>query len=264
LSGKLDTINAALEKVKAYLAEHSFKDTAEEIAFFKDDKPLFVSEQLLAQEMYDIETKTPLTGEADIRAFYETELKFIEHYLDKHQFLYQYYLLEATEMDNLLFVRGADTPTVLLPEVPDLDPAFSTKGDYLFAKFIAYEKLRKYLMDELFGTRKNERPFTSKKGRQLEWTGDKSNLVELAYAIYDTRQINNGDVDISDIVDWLEQSLHVNLGRYYRRFTEIKMRKNVSRTRYLDHMRDMFLKHIEEGEAFKPAAPKPVSGSKAK
>ena len=124
LSGKLSAINAALEKLKTYIIDNPFANIRDEIEFFKQEKPLFVSEQLMAQEMYNIETQRPLTDETDIRAFYTKELNFIEHYLEKQQFLYQYYLLEGTELDNLLFVRGAETSTVLLPETPDLDPAF--------------------------------------------------------------------------------------------------------------------------------------------
>src|SRR6185312_1095388 len=112
LSGKLNTINEALDKIKAYIVEHPFKDLQEEIVFFKEEKPLFFSEQLYAQEMYNIETRRPLTDEQDIRAYYAQELKFIEHYLNKHQFLYQYYKMEATELNNLLFVRGAETSSV--------------------------------------------------------------------------------------------------------------------------------------------------------
>jgi len=258
LSAKLDAINEALEKIKVYLPAHPFKDVAEEIIFFKEEKPLFVSEQLFAVEMYNIEIQRPLTDDSDIRAFYNKELNFVGHYLDKHQFLYQYYLLEATEMDNLLFVRGAETSSVLLPETPDLDPAFSTKGDYLFAKFMAYERVKEYLLGELYPATERE-----KLKRVLRWTGDKMNLVEIAYGIHDTAQINNGDVDIKDIIAWLEESLNVSLSRHYRMFSEMKKRKSVSPTRYLDHMGDMVKQHLAEGDAFRPQPPKPVSGSKS-
>lgn len=94
-------------------------------------------------------------------------------------------------------------------------------------------------MDCLYGQGRTIQPFRSNKGIQLQWTGDKSNLVELAYAIYGTKQLNNGDADIIDIVEWLEQTLQISLGRYYQTFADIRMRKAVSKTRYLDHLRDM-------------------------
>lgn len=255
---------SALAEIKEIILGDPFADLQEEIAFFKYDKPQFVSEILYAREIYSIEKEKPLGGGMLIKNFYDQELRFIKRFFNQHQFLYQYYQLEASDLDRLFFVRRAKPSDVLLSEPDEYDPVFSTAADHLFAKFMAYEKVQDYLMEKSYGQGRIATPFVSKKGRPLEWTGDKSNLIELAYAIYDTMQLNNGNVDISDIIDWLEQSLQVNLGRYYKRFSEIRMRKNVSRTRYLDFMVEMILKHMDEGDAFQPRSLKPVSGSKSR
>lgn len=252
LTGALSCVSESLIKLKGNMVEYPFKDQQEEITFFKYEKPPFVCEQIYALEMYTIETSRPIGDELLLKAFYEQELKFIKRFFIQYQFIYQYFQLDAIELDHLFFVRGAKSSDLLLPETHGLDPEFSTSCDYLFAKFMAYEKVQDYLIERLYGHGGIFIAFRSKKGRALEWTGDKSNLVELAYAIHDTVQINNGEVDISDIIDWLEQSLQVNLGRYYKRFSEIRMRKNMSKTRYLDEMRNALSKHIEEGDAFKP------------
>ena len=262
LSGALNATSAALQKIREYIETHPFENRQQEINFFKYLKPPVMAEKLYALEIYTIETNRPLVDEVSLRVFYEQELKYIRRFFMQHQFLYQYYQLDAVDLDQVFFVREAKPTDIIIPSTPELDPTFSTAADFLFAKFIAYEKVQDYLMDCLYGQGKALQPFRSKKGRLLEWTGDKSNLVELAYAIHDTMQINNGEVDISDIIDWLEQSLQVNLGRYYKRFSEMKMRKNVSRTRYLDFMVEMILKHMEEGDSFQPQPLKPVSGSR--
>ncbi|MBS1529739.1 MAG: RteC domain-containing protein [Bacteroidetes bacterium] len=264
LTSAISAIGAALEKLKDQLRQNSLTDQRQEIDFFKNDKPMFVAEQVYAIEIYTIETGKPLVDDQLIRTYYEGELRYIKRFFMQHQFLYQYYQLGATELDHLFFVRGARPTDIILPDAPGLDPNFSTAADSLFARFMAFEKVQNYLMDCLYGQGSVAQPYRSKKGRPLEWTGDKSNLVELAYAIYDTMQINNGEVDISDIIDWLENTLHVSLGRYYKRFAEMKLRKNVSRTRFIDHMREMLLRHMDESDAFKPVPPAPVSGSKAK
>jgi hypothetical protein len=89
----------------------------------------------------------------------------------------------------------------------------------------------------------------SKKGRETQWTGDSCNLVELVYGVYEMRQVNNGEVDLSDLMDVFEQVFQVNLSRYFRRFTEIKRRKTISKTRFLDQMRDAVNKRIDDGDA---------------
>lgn len=258
------TVKSALAEMKIILLQNPFTDQSEEISFFKHDKPQFVCEIIFAQEIFSIEKDKPSGDETVIKNFYEQELRLIKRFFMHHQFLYQYYQLEGSDLDHLFFVRGAKSSDLLAGDPVDYDPAFSTSADYLFAKFMAYEKVQDYLMENIYGQGKITSPFISKKGRPLEWTGDKSNLIELAYAIYDTMQINKGEVDISDIIDWLEQSLQVSLGRYYKRFSEIRMRKNISRTRYLDFMVEMILKHMDEGDSFQPRPLKPVSGSKTR
>jgi hypothetical protein len=260
LSAKLDVIAKANETLKQYIAINPFIDQQDEINYFKYEKPLFNCEQFLAQRMFQIETKRKqLSQETEVRSYFEQELGFTRHYFAQHQFLYQYFQLEATELDSLLFIRNAETSPVILPEAPDLDPRFSTKGDYLFAKFIACERLQEYLTGELYPATERE-----KLKKALNWTGDKMNLVEIAYAIYDTAQINHGEIDIKDIIDWLEESLHISLSRYYRMFNEMKNRKSVGVTRYLNHCATVVQEHLTRGNEFRPQKPKAVSGSKSR
>lgn len=55
--------------------------------------------------------------------------------------------------------------------------------------------------------------------------------------MFDCKQVNGGDVDLSDLMDVLEVCFQVNLSRYFRGFTEIKRRKSISKTKFLDQMR---------------------------
>lgn len=260
LSGKLEAIVEATEALKLYIETNPFYNSQDEINYFKYEKPLFNCEQFLAQRRFHFETKRKqLSQETEVRSYFELELGFTRHYFTQHQFLYQYFQLEATELDSLLFMRNAETSPVILPETPDLDPRFSTKGDYLFAKFIAYERVQEFLAGELYPATERE-----KLKKALNWTGDKMNLIEIAYAIYDTAQINHGDIDIKDIIDWLEESLHISLSRYYRMFNEMKNRKSVGITRYLDHCAAVVQEHLVKGDDFRPQMPKSVSGSKSR
>ncbi|WP_410479488.1 RteC domain-containing protein [Pedobacter agri] len=64
----------------------------------------------------------------------------------------------------------------------------------------------------------------SKKGRDLHWTGDSCSLIELVYGIFDCRKVNDGEVDLSDLMNVFEQHFQINLSRYFSRFSEIKRR----------------------------------------
>src|SRR5258708_9614890 len=118
----LKLIRDALKKLKSHVDQHLFKDKADEIPIFKYIKPSFYQWQIYYTELYEIETNLPKDDvEKQIPAL-ELELHYIDRFFRQHAFLYQYYKLNANELDNLYFVRGAEVQSVLLPNVPDLDP----------------------------------------------------------------------------------------------------------------------------------------------
>jgi hypothetical protein len=260
LTGIIKSVNQGLSDLKIELLKYPFKDKAEEIHFFKKIKPRFLACHIYAVELFTIESNKPIGDDLVFKNYYEQELKFIRKFFDKHQFLYQYYLLDGQELDGSFFVRGVQQTSVLLHGAPDMDAQFSTACDYIYSRFIAYEQLQEYLIQCLYDPA-GMQPYSrsSKKRGPFKWTGDKSNLVELAYGIYDTLQINEGNITIAEIIEWLEESLEINLSRYYRRFSEIKMRKSLSKTKYLDEMAVAVNKHITAGEPYKPKPRKPAS-----
>jgi len=242
LAGKLQVINKALADLKQFVQENQFADPQDEINFFKYERPLFVCELLAAHYMFTIETqRRQFNSEVLIRNYYELELKIIKHNLRQHQFLYQYYLLEASELDNLLFIRGAEISDVLLHEMPDLDPEQSTKGSHLFAHFLSYEKVQEFLINELYSSAGDSKP-----AKNFNWTGETVNLVELAYGLYLTGQINDGKASIAEIIDWLQGHLNVDVGNAYRRWQDISKRKRIAATKFIDQMRDAINKRLDD------------------
>jgi hypothetical protein len=253
-------VRTAMKSLKSHFSENPFADQASEIHFFKYDKPKFFSEYIYELELFTIESNKPFADERVVNSYYEQELSFIRRFFDQHRFLYQYYLLDGNELDEIYFTSGQRHADLLLPQAPDAEPDFSTPADFIFAKFRALERLQDYLMGLLYPA-KMRAPYTGE-SNSLRWTGDKINLIELAYGIYNTAQVNDGEINIIDIISWLENSFQVKLSRYFQMFSEIKSRKSVSKTRYLDHMSKMIRQHIEQGNAFVPEKPRPVSGSK--
>jgi len=84
------------------------------------------------------------------------------------------------------------------------------------------------------------------------WSGDKIELVEIAYGIYYTQRLNNGKAEISDIIDWLEESLNTDLSQAYRMFVDIRRRKTISYTKFIDEMRHEINVHIEDSIKYRP------------
>jgi hypothetical protein len=257
LNGKLGSIKKAVSDLKDLIKHQPFNSVEEEVHFFKYVKPQFIARQLFAVDVFTIEASKPIGTANVVKSYFEQELNYLRKFSEQHKFIHQYFLLDSNELDRSLFVRNAQPPVSLIPEVQGFDPEFSTAGDYVFARFIATEKIHNYLIPYLYSPEEMESLSSlTKRKNKLKWTGDKLNLIELAYGIYDTMQINDGNVTIAEIIEWLEESLAIDLNRYYRRFSEIKMRKTLSKTKYLDEMAEALNKHIIEGDSFKPTSQK--------
>src|SRR5471030_348516 len=227
LSSVLRCIRSVLKELKAYIIKNPFKDEAEQINFFKYIKPKFYCLRIYYLEKYNVETSLPAGDTETLKNFYRAELNAVRRFFQHIAFHYQYYRLGATELDSLYFVRGMELQSVLLPEVPELDPEFATSCDYLFSKIKAYEMLQDYVVKALnmLHPSGGYSPVAQKELPELKWTGDKINLVEIIYGLYFTGQLNNGNADIAIIIRFMEKHLQIDLSRAYRDFIDIRNRK---------------------------------------
>jgi hypothetical protein len=254
LSGALKSIKEIVLRLKTNVLHDGFKDEAQEIDFFKRQKPLFVSEQIYLTEYATIFLGKPSLSDSLLEAYYQEELKRLQMFINRFGFLYQCYKLEAGDLDSVLFLREAGPTGMLLPDMADADPAFSTNGDHLWAKFMAYERLQLWLEEELKrlrgggvtgSARADDYPPAGAPGG-VKWTGETINLVEIAYGIWLTGQLNNGQVSITEIVEFLEHAFRVRIGKPHRRWQGIASRKRLGYTRYIDEIKAAIEKRVEE------------------
>lgn len=240
LNSSLKPIRLALNKLRKFIADNPFKDEVEEIKFFKYIKPDFYCWQLYHIELYTIETGIPFGDTEKQYGYFVQELFIIERFFLQYQFHYQYYKLNADELDNLYFVRGVQVQSILMPNVPDLEANFSTGSDYLFSKMKAFEMLRDWLNERIVYLKKNPLvPYVhGAETEELFWTGESINLAEISLGIYKSGQINNGTASLGTIFRWMEEKFHISMGVPSKRISEIRRRTKFSRTRFLDEVKE--------------------------
>lgn len=254
-SKSLHVITSTINELKKTISEHQFETETEEMAFFKNLFPKFYARLIFISEEYNISSSIPEGTDQMIRDYYLQELAIVKRSFNHGQFAYQYFLLSESILDEQYFLRKNFEP--YHPGLPllSLDVLTETNMGYQFAKFRAYEMLQTYLIKKIQAL--YQRPDNSVltellTGNNRRWTGEKINLIELAYGIFYTGQMNDGKAEINDIVAWLEESLHIELGRAYRKFIDIRRRKTVSYTKYLDEMREAILYKIDENNRYIP------------
>jgi len=258
-NSSLSEIGAFLSEVRRAVQRVPFKELSDEVYFFKFEMSEYLSLQVFQVALFNLEKGKPVGVAELLREYYLEELRFISRFFKQHAFLYEYYRSGFTELDEVLFVRGAEASSPFLLGSPALDVAYSTSGDYLFGKFMAYEALRDYILLEL-GKLDNgvalavgvsgARPGGGKKW--FDWSGEVINVVELGYALWLSGQIGSGKAGLQEIFRWLEESFGLDIGIPANRFREIKRRKRLSRTHFLDLCISALTDYMDQEDAFHP------------
>ncbi|MBD1385878.1 RteC domain-containing protein [Mucilaginibacter rigui] len=250
-AGKLNEATAlireALFKIKSNISEDGFESQNDEIEFFKLFKPAILALKIGLIYRYNLKLNEPVGTSETILKYYESEIKSIQSFFRINSFHYQYYKNNLTNMDTDYFLRNAGPLDLPTEDINDLDPNFSTPMSLLFAKFKGYESIQQFSLNQI--ALACAEPTKKTPGDSLKWTGDSINVVELAYGLYLTGQLNNGNASLNQIVRWLEENLQVKIGVVQRRFTEIGRRKRLSQTKYIDQMKENIQEKIDQGNS---------------
>ena len=72
----------------------------------------------------------------------------------------------------------------------------------------------------------------------VKWTGNAVDLVEMIYGICVMGSVNDGEVKFKDLAQAMYQFFGIKAKDCYRFYTDIRRRKNYSRTYFLDRMQE--------------------------
>ncbi len=247
----LPLISGIISQVRDEVLKEGFAAIEDEIHFFKVVKPGYYALQIFELEWFTLQNNKPLGTPEMLKIYYEEELLSVMRFFRNSAFHYQYFRFGATELDQQYFVRGKRPGEIPVLDLIDPSPGFSTALDHLFARFIALERLRDFLLDQLAIDYQERK--AAKAVPKLRWTGEKICLVELAYGIHFTGQVSGGKAGLAEILAWLCDSLGTAISpdQAYRMFLDIKRRKTVSPTRFIDRMGEAVRQHIENSFGLK-------------
>lgn len=234
----------AIREVKMFVAETVFTSAAEEVHFFKHLKPLFISQFIYCSKVLEIEAAKPNAGQHMLKDYYEAELQQLKNFVDEYSDFYEYYRRKATYLDHKYFVRGQfDFKMSVDAHLYSFDENFTTSHDHLIAQIIANDRLEKYLLQSVY---RIEGYFYEKFSDKspLTWSGSKSGLIELLYALHVMRCFNAGSGDFSETVKFVAKSFNIDPGNIYKTLHEIKNRKT-GRTKFLNSLAESLDHHFE-------------------
>lgn len=218
-----------LSELKEYVLKTGFSDEDEEIRFFKHQKPTIVAKLIYYNAVYKIEAKRHYGGKEVLEEYFNKELSKLK-------------ISNSTYLDHAYFVRGNHNVQLNLDTFYfETDHSFSTSHDYKVAKIIANDLIQDYLEYQLsktaVGDKSNALP-------NLHWTGSKTALTELIYALHSQGIFNNGNADIKPIVKVFESTFNIDLRDFYHTFLELKSRK-INRTKFLDTLKETLIRKMD-------------------
>lgn len=235
-----------LAELKQTILSEQFKDEAEEITFFKHQKPLLLGRLIFFYKILHIESNCPPCMEL-MTDYYRKQQEEQKLFFDRIVSFYQYYRSGATYRDRYYFLREKreicpETELFLFEE----EPEFSTGYDGLVARILAMEMLYAYLTSRRRAlTQEAPGIQVSALVKEHHWTDKKVAAVELIYALHAAGSIDNGQIDIIELANLFEIVFHIELDDLYRTFIHMRERKN-SRTVYLDYLKEKIQKRMDE------------------
>ncbi|AEM71530.1 Tetracycline regulation of excision, RteC [Allomuricauda ruestringensis DSM 13258] len=244
-------VEKCIHKLQKQIVGKSFETQADEIYFFKHVKPQIFSKLIYYIRLFSIESKRPRGKDVAQVKYLQQQIDKLQTFFNDNLEFYNYYRRGAMSMDEQYFVRGNRDLRMPLESFHFLiDDQFSTCQDGTVATIMAYDMLIVYLRKEVDDLNNNMEPTKNtamEKPSKLFWTGSKTDLIELLYALHTSKSINGGTVDIKEMASHFEYFYNVDLGNYYHTFIDIRSRKS-SRTRFLDRLIEMLNQRMESLE----------------
>ncbi|HVU96809.1 MAG TPA: RteC domain-containing protein [Puia sp.] len=228
-------------KLKESLQHYSFSDLHEQITFYKEVQPFFVSRMIFFNRVFRLETGRPPGDPASVQSYLQKEWQHIRDVHAEHYFLCRYIRAGETWLDEKLFVMNSDH--LVVPLNWDLHDSLLHDASWTVARLLSLDLMQDYLLraeEEL----NNPRDPKQRNIAKLTWTDSKSALIELAYAIQSAGSLNDRKASLREIIEGLEAAFHIDLGHYPRVFQEILSRKT-GYTNYIDRLREKLLLRIK-------------------
>ncbi len=241
-------IERKIKELYKWLKTYVFESSIEEIYFFKELKPKLISRLIFYKNVLKLESNLPVTKKLK-QKYYEKSLNKIYQQSKKDRDFYRYYRSKSTNKDEQYFIRNYEKSIVNDDcSIVNYDENLCSTHDYKVAILIANDLLSVCLEDKLEKINNScsiEHPFLQS---NLNWTGNKIDLIEIIYALHHQKVINGGNIEIKELATHFGKVFNIDLEEnIYRSYVDIKSRKTV-KTKFLNNLSESFNAKIIEEE----------------
>jgi len=200
---RLNLIREAIDQIKQKIKTYQFAKEEEEIDFFKNTLPLFLSQFIYYSEKAAIACSERIGTEKSRVEYLDLLFQKIDYFFKANEEFFNYCRFDNTKFDRYYFLRNSylynehlDLPVFLM------DSSFCTIYSWKLATIIAYSRLEKEIRFNFQGKKEladsNFNDTDSDDITKCVWTDPKMGLVELIYSFQQQGSFNNGKADIKN------------------------------------------------------------------
>ena len=146
----------------------------------------------------------------------------------------------STYLDRLYFTLQEYDPKQHASFKYPLDAKFSSPADTTLSCLMAADRYVQFLKNEHYTLKNPNLDPSWEFPSTLHWQKSKTDLIELIYALMASNAIRG---DLKNTITVLEKVFNIDLGNFYRTFSDIKYKKNPSA--FLDQLKFSLLEKIE-------------------
>lgn len=234
-SRMMSIIQDAIGDLQQFIHNYEFSDLKEEIKFFKEIKPVLLSQYYFYRSQLNMATSDNFKEDQEKKQYYQNELRKLERFIKRNQEFYLYCITNQTYLDEQYFTRKTIHFTV------GQDLKFTTHYDDKLAQLLSHELTRADINDRIIrlARRSNQSSVT--------WTGNKTDVVELIAALHATGNFNKGEAELKQVISSFEECFNVSLENYYDLFKKIRLRSG-SRSNFIDKLKERLNRKINQME----------------
>jgi hypothetical protein len=244
---RLQLILEAIDQIKQKLKRYNFDSEEEEIYFFKNLLPEFLSLFIYYSEKASIACSERIGTEKSKNDFLDQLFQKMDYFFKINNDFFNYYRFGKTRFDNYYFLRNISSYNDHL-DLPAfmMDESFCTIYSWKVATINAYTRLEKEIRfhsNENGRSIKNEEANLDSEIPGLEWTDSKRGLTELIYSLQEQGSFNNGQADLKTIIRCFEKTFSVELGNTSSTYQQLLSRKKGSSS-FLTRLQEKFDERI--------------------
>ncbi|CAM4001405.1 RteC domain-containing protein [Flavobacterium cucumis] len=231
-------------QLNEWLKHHEFESLQDEITFFKEIKPHIMAQYIFYTEILELLTTLPLDKSKKVK-HYEKKKDAIHQFYRKHREFIKYIKSQATHLDALYFTRKRHS-AIFVDDYKTInqDATVCTSHDYLLAEVIAYELLALHIENYIDHENQSCAVTQNQIQSSLHWTAKKIDLIELIYALYESKVFDNGQAELKEITHVFEKAFQIDLGdNITRSYIDIKNRKSDA-VRFLNQLQTALVSKI--------------------